>query len=353
MAPNLAFGSSFIEEKKDDDNDTTADESFLECASAVDRVRMTVDRFGSDSVVLLTSFGVQSGVMLSIVAEACPDVRVLFIDTQGPSSQRDLDYGRKLLDHVGLKNFSVAKADVTREEFQHGMEEVGISPNTRITPEDTERNGGGKNVFQALSQDVFKVTPLKKECEALNVQCLLSGVRRGQTSERDHFKFLQYNEGGPAKGHPILDWSDTQCLAFLSLKGVPPHPELSNIVNAPKNFRRSPSFLRSHRPSDREEGRECGIHVQEEKKSSKDCKDPVPALPNIVVGKVKCKFCIAAKELLGDLGIEYVEAPVSLFPHLIPAGTKTVPVVYLDKQLIGGYGKLCEHLNVEDTLNTK
>ena len=66
MAPNLAFGSSFIEEKKDDDNDTAADESFLECASAVDRVRMTVDRFGSDSVVLLTSFGVQSGVMLSI-----------------------------------------------------------------------------------------------------------------------------------------------------------------------------------------------------------------------------------------------------------------------------------------------
>ena len=56
------------------------------------------------------------------VAEACPDVRVLYIDTQGPTSQRDLEYGRQLLDHLGLPNFSVAKADVTRDEFKEGME---------------------------------------------------------------------------------------------------------------------------------------------------------------------------------------------------------------------------------------
>ena len=56
------------------------------------------------------------------VAEACPDVRVLYIDTQGPTSQRDLEYGRQLLDYLGLSNFSVAKADVTREEFRQGME---------------------------------------------------------------------------------------------------------------------------------------------------------------------------------------------------------------------------------------
>ena len=38
----------------------------LATASAVDRVRMVIDHFGTESVTLLTSFGVQSGVMLAL-----------------------------------------------------------------------------------------------------------------------------------------------------------------------------------------------------------------------------------------------------------------------------------------------
>lgn len=346
----MAPYSSFSEEKKDESDEFLEYE--LSIASACDRVRMLVDQFGADSVTLLTSFGVQSGVMLSTVAEACPDVRVLYIDTQGPTSDRDLEYGRKVLDTVGLKNFSVAKAGVTREEFQKGMEEVGIT---------ADSNEDGNSAFHALSQEVFKLTPLKQECATSNVQCLLSGVRRGQTSERDHFKFLQYSQAGPDKAHPILDWSDEQCLAYLSLKGIPQHPELGGIltaINAPDNkndsntrMMRRTSSLRSRRLSDRGEGKECGIHVQAE--SNSQGKHPVPTLPNIVVGKVKCRFCVATKNLLSDSGVDYVEAPVHLFPHLIPAGTATVPIVYLNKQLIGGYGDLCDYLKVEDTLNTK
>lgn len=294
------------------------------------------------------------------VAEACPDIRVLYINTQGPTSERDLEYGRQLLDILGLHNFTVAKADVTREEFREGMEEVGISPDK--SPED-----GKSNVFHVLSQDVFKVTPLKQDCAASGVKCLLSGVRRGQTRDRDHFKFLQYSEGiDPSKGHPILDWSDETCLEFLRLKNIPPHPELnsllevvvsnasSNSVTAPgeeRHYHRK-SSLRSRRPS-RGSEKECGIHVQSNDKSLTSGSNPVPTIPNVVVGKIKCKFCKAAKELLAESDVDYVDVPVHLFPHLIPAGTQTVPVIYLDKKLIGGYGNLCEYFDVEDTLNTK
>ena len=38
----------------------------LLASSAVDRVRMIVDHFGAGSVTVLTSFGVQSGIMLSL-----------------------------------------------------------------------------------------------------------------------------------------------------------------------------------------------------------------------------------------------------------------------------------------------
>lgn len=364
MAPNVTIASSysFLEEEKkvDWEDDIIADdlEYRLRAASAVDRVRMVVDRFGSDAVTVLTSFGVQSGVMLALVAEACPEARVMYINTQGPTSEleRDLEYGHQVLEVLGLKNFTVAKADVTREEFRQGMEEVGFIP---------EKRRGGEKVFHALSQDVFKVMPLKQECAAFNVKCLLSGVRRGQTKERDHFNFLQFSPGSdPAKAHPILDWSDQECLEFLRLKNVPPHPELSRIFKEinqtsrdnknPKGvLRRNSSFLRSNRPTDREEGKECGIHVVQTSAKALGGEDPVPPMPNMVIGKVKCRFCVAAKELLADSGIDFVEAPVHLFPHLIPAGTTTVPVVYLNKQLIGGYSNLCEHLGVEDTLNKK
>ena len=275
-------------------------------------------------------------------------MRVLYIDTQGPTSKRDLEYGHRLLDYLGLKHFTVAKADVTREEFRQGMEEVGI------TYDDN------KNVFHKMSQDVFKVTPLKQECVASNVQCLLSGVRRGQTSDRNHFKFIQYShQGEPAKAHPILDWSDEKCLEFLRMRNIPPHPELSSLVqviNAPKDNQpmekgSSSSILRSRRSS-RGAGMECGIHIIQAD-GNMHAKLPVPSVPNVVVGKIKCWFCVATKKLLTDLGIDYVDAPVHLFSHLIPTGANTVPVVYLNKQLIGGYDKLCEHLEVEDALNMK
>ena len=62
----MAFSFNFIEEKKDDTNEIL--DWQLSGASAVDRVRMIIDHIGADSVVLLTSFGVQSGVLLTIGA---------------------------------------------------------------------------------------------------------------------------------------------------------------------------------------------------------------------------------------------------------------------------------------------
>jgi len=321
-------------------------EQKLANSTAVDRVRMITDRYdgGSDSVTVLTSFGVQSGVMLALVAEACPNIRVLFIDTQSPTSQRDLSYGRQVLSHLGLNNFEIAKAKFTREEFAEGMAEVGV------------HHVDQKDVFHTLSQDVFKITPLKKA--TTDTKCLLSGVRRGQTKSRDSLPFLRYSGSeDPDKAHPILDWSDEDCLDFLKMKKIPPHPELNSLLDdvLPSSKNKKPrknslsSSLRSKR-DERGEGQECGIHIVQDEKRVGNV--PVPSLPNIVIGKKKCRYCVGAKELLNDSGIEYVEAPVHLFTHLIPADAKTLPVVYLNKKLVGGYDRLCEHLGVDDILNS-
>jgi len=52
----------------------------LENASAQDRVKWAHETYG-DGLILTTSFGVQSAVMLHLVTSVVPEIPVVFIDT--------------------------------------------------------------------------------------------------------------------------------------------------------------------------------------------------------------------------------------------------------------------------------
>lgn len=56
-----------------------------------------------------------------------------------------------------------------------------------------------------------------------------------------------------------------------------------------------------------------------------------------------CPYCDKAKALLKDMSIDYDEVPVTSKEEL-PEGWKTVPVVFLDGELIGGYDDLVSRL---------
>jgi glutaredoxin 3 len=66
--------------------------------------------------------------------------------------------------------------------------------------------------------------------------------------------------------------------------------------------------------------------------------------------KTTCSFCVAAKELLKDKQLEYVEKNIeipkyraellSMYPDV-----KTVPQIYLEEKLIGGYDSLVNFFN--------
>jgi glutaredoxin 3 len=70
----------------------------------------------------------------------------------------------------------------------------------------------------------------------------------------------------------------------------------------------------------------------------------------IVWSKDGCGYCVMAKTLLKNRGIEFEERNISQGPwtreQLLEAvpSARTLPQVFLDDQLIGGYDRLREHL---------
>lgn len=70
----------------------------------------------------------------------------------------------------------------------------------------------------------------------------------------------------------------------------------------------------------------------------------------IVWSKDQCPYCDQAKRLLTSRGIQYEERNVSrdwTREQLLEAvpGARTVPQIFLDDQLIGGFTELKQHLN--------
>ena len=61
-----------------------------------------------------------------------------------------------------------------------------------------------------------------------------------------------------------------------------------------------------------------------------------------------CGFCIAAKNLLKKLGVEFEEIPLDHDPKLreeiskAAGGYSMVPMIFIDEQFIGGYTELLQ-----------
>ena len=60
-----------------------------------------------------------------------------------------------------------------------------------------------------------------------------------------------------------------------------------------------------------------------------------------------CGYCSLAKELLEEHSIEYTEIPIDVdmdAKNFVKSFAKTVPQIFYEKELIGGYHELFERL---------
>lgn len=215
----------------------------LDGKPAEEIVRWAGETFG-DGLAMTSSFGAQSAVMLHLVTRVLPDLPVILIDT-GYLFPETYQFVRDLTKRLSL-NLKVYTPRVTpaRYEALHGK---------------TWEYAEGLTHYH----EVFKVEPLQRALEELDVTAWLAGLRSDQTDHRKSLRTVE-KQDNLYKVHPILSWSRKDIGAYLAEHDLPYHPLVE------KGYA-SIGDTHSSRPitegEDERAGRfggfaeECGIHL--------------------------------------------------------------------------------------------
>jgi phosphoadenosine phosphosulfate reductase len=198
-----------------------------------------------DDLILSSSFGGESAVMLHLVSRIVPSIRVVFIDTGYlfPETYRFAEDLRQRLE-LDIRVYA-PQLTSARLEAIHGQLWAGDS--------------------SALSryQRVTKVEPMQRALDELKPKAWLAGLRRGQTQHRASLSHVE-QQGLYTKVCPILDFTDDDVKRYLKEYDLPYHPLYEQGY-------RSIGDVHSTRPTldgqDAREGRklgdqrECGLHT--------------------------------------------------------------------------------------------
>ncbi len=215
----------------------------LEGSAALDRIRWAGEAFG-DRLVLSTSFGIQSAVMLHMVTSVLPDIPVIFVDT-GYLFPETYRFAQELTGRLKL-NLKVYQPQMTaaRQEALYG-----------------KRWEQDKEALEAYNL-VNKVEPMNRAMVELGAQAWLSGIRRSQASTRGHRNVVELQKR-TYKIYPILDWSDRDIYQYLTANGLPYHPLWDEGYVSVGDVHSTSKILPGMQEEDtRFNGmkRECGLH---------------------------------------------------------------------------------------------
>jgi phosphoadenosine phosphosulfate reductase len=218
----------------------------LEKVSAEERVRWALERF-RPHIMLSTSFGVQSAVLLHMVTQQWPDIPVVMVDTRYlfPETYRFAD---ELTARLKL-NLKVYRAEVSAAwlEARHGkLWEHGVD---------------GIEKYNQIN----KVEPMQRAIRELGARGWITGLRRQQAKSRKEVGVLQ-KQGELIKIQPIIDWTDKMVYQYLKKYDLPYHPLWEQgYVSIGDVHTTRPLTANMTEEETRFFGlkRECGLHIAE------------------------------------------------------------------------------------------
>lgn len=152
-----------------------------------------------DNVLLTSSFGTTSAILLHIVSRVRPDHPIYFIDTHYHFDET-IDYKERLTRRLDLNVI-----DLTPDAERHAF-----------TREDQTWNRDPDYCCQ-----INKVEPLNRVKE--DHDAWISGLIGYESNYRKYFEIFE-EAGDIFKFYPLVDWSDKQVEEYFELYGLPRHP---------------------------------------------------------------------------------------------------------------------------------
>lgn len=213
-------------------------------ASAEEVIAWTAEVFG-EGLVMSTSFGAHSAVMLHLVGRVAPGTPVIFIDTGYlfPETYRFADdLGRRL--GLEVKVFGPA-ITAARQEALYGNR--------------WEQGDEGVEAYLAVN----KVEPMQRALNELGATGWLAGLRNNQTAHRAGLPRVGVQDGR-IKVHPILSWSTEQVESYIEDNDLPFHPLFAEGYRSIGDHHSTLPTTADMDPRDGRilgKSRECGLHL--------------------------------------------------------------------------------------------
>ncbi len=198
-------------------------------------------------LVLSTSFGIQSAVMLHLVTQIVPDIPVIWIDT-GYLPKETYLFAEELTRKLNL-NLKVYQSPLTpaRMEAIYGK---------LWEKQDVE----SLNLYDLIR----KVEPMHRALQELSAKAWLAGLRQNQTQFRNKLHYVN-KQGEQYKILPILRWNSRDIYQYLTKYDLPYHPYFDQgyVTVGDWHSSRPLSAEDDHERDTRFHGlkQECGLHL--------------------------------------------------------------------------------------------
>jgi phosphoadenosine phosphosulfate reductase len=221
----------------------------FEKSSPLEIVRWAIQTF-APGIAATSSFGPESGVLLSLIGKTDPQTPVLFLET-GFHFPETLEYKKQLTDLFGLKSAVDLRADPARrakliEDYQGKPYEANPD----------------------LCCQINKVEPLDAALKGYR------GIRRHQTDHRKSIRIVEEYEGGVYKISPLANMTSRDTWWYLKENQIPIHPLYEKGYMSIGCW---PCTRPIQDGDDERSGRwagkakkECGIHTFKEVKADKE-----------------------------------------------------------------------------------
>jgi phosphoadenosine phosphosulfate reductase len=219
--------------------------SELEDLDAEGRIQWAWERFGT-GLLVSTSFGLQSAVMLHLVQKVSKEIPIVFVDT-GYLFPATYSYALILQEKLGFnaKVYSAKKSAAFQESEFGKLWEQGAE---------------GMQKYNHLN----KKEPMDRALKELEAKAWLAGLRRDQSSTRGELPYLELQKN-TFKIYPIVDWSDRKTYQYLPHNGLPYHPLEGVGYDSLGDWHSTKKISEVDSVEDTRHGghgRECGLHLE-------------------------------------------------------------------------------------------